>query len=225
SKTYGQANPALTITYSGFLNGDNVSAITQPTVSTTATTTSSVGAYPITLAGGSATNYSIILQSGVLTINKAQLTVTANNQSRVYGAANPSLTFVYAGFVNGENASVIDTPPVTSTSATVLSGVGSYPINVSGGSDNNYNLNYVSGTLTITKRVLTATAVNASRTYGAANPTFSITFTGFVNSEDASVIDVLPVASTSATLTSSTGTYPITVSGGTDNNYSFSFVS
>ncbi|WKZ60950.1 MAG: MBG domain-containing protein [Cyclobacteriaceae bacterium] len=225
SKTYGQATPALTITYSGFLNGDNVSAITQPTVSTTATTTSSVGTYPITLAGGSATNYSIILQSGVLTINKAQLTVTANNQSRVYGAANPSLTFVYAGFVNGENASVIDTPPVTSTSATVLSGVGNYPINVSGGTDNNYNLNYVAGTLTITKKVLTATAANASRTYGAANPTFTITYTGFVNSEDATVIDVLPVASTTATVNSATGTYPITLSGGTDNNYSFSFVS
>ncbi|MBX2966255.1 MAG: gliding motility-associated C-terminal domain-containing protein [Cyclobacteriaceae bacterium] len=224
SRLYGQANPTFTITYSGFLNGDNAGTITQPTVSTTATTTSAVGAYPITLTGGSAANYSIILQAGVLTVNKAQLTVTANNQSRVYGAANPALTFAYSGFVNGENASVIDAAPVASTPATVLSAVGNYPINLSGGSDNNYNLNYVSGTLTITKKVLTATAANAIRAYGATNPTFSITYTGFVNSEDATVIDVLPVASTTATVTSSVGTYPITISGGSDNNYSFNFV-
>ncbi len=225
SKSYGQGNPTFTITYSGFLNGDNAGTITQPTPGTTATTTSPVGTYPINLTGGSAVNYSIILQPGVLTINKAQLTVTANNQSRVYGAANPPLTFVYAGFVNGENASVIDSAPLASTSATVLSAVGNYPINLSGGSDNNYNLNFVSGTLAITKKVLTATAVNASRTYGATNPTFSIAYTGFVNSEDATVIDVLPVASTTATITSAVGTYPITLSGGTDNNYSFNFVS
>jgi len=225
SKSYGQANPAFTITYSGFLNGDNPSAITQPTATTTATTTSPVGTYPINLTGGNAVNYSIILQPGVLTINKAELTVTANNQSRVYGAANPPLTFVYAGFVLGENATVIDSAPIATTSATVLSGAGNYPINVSGGSDNNYNLNYVSGILTITKKVLTATAVNASRTYGATNPTFLITYSGFVNSEDVTVIDVLPIATTSATVTSSVGTFPITVSGGTDNNYSFSYVS
>ncbi|MBX2963586.1 MAG: gliding motility-associated C-terminal domain-containing protein [Cyclobacteriaceae bacterium] len=225
SKTYGQSNPAFTITYSGFLNGDNVSVITPPTASTTATITSPVGTYPINLTGGSALNYSIILQSGVLTVNRAQLTVTANNQSRVYGAANPPLTFAYAGFVNGENASVVNPAPVASTSATVLSSVGNYPINLSGGSANNYELNYISGTLSITKRVLTATAVNTGRTYGAPNPSFSITYTGFVNSEDATVIDVLPVASTTATVTSPTGTYPITISGGTDNNYSFNFVS
>jgi gliding motility-associated-like protein len=225
SKSYGQGNPVFTITYSGFLNGDNASSITPPVASTTATTASPVGTYPINLTGGSAVNYSIIVQSGVLTINKVQLTVTANNQSRVYGAANPTLTFVYAGFVLGENASVIDTAPVASTPATVLSAAGNYPINVSGGTDNNYNLNYVAGTLEITRRALTATAVNSTRTYGAANPAFTIIYSGFVNSEDASVIDVLPAASTSATLTSSTGTYPITLSGGSDNNYSFTYVS
>jgi gliding motility-associated-like protein len=225
SKSYGQANPAFTITYSGFLNGDNANAITQPTASTTATIASPVGTYPINLTGGTALNYSIILQSGILTINKAQLTVTANNQSRVYGAANPTLTFVYSGFVNGENASVIDSAPIATTSATVVSAVGNYPINVSGGSDNNYNLNYVLGSLEITRKSLTATAVNASRTYGATNPAFSITYSGFVNSEDATVIDVLPAAATTATVTSSVGTYPITLSGGTDNNYSFNYVS
>ncbi|MBX2945177.1 MAG: gliding motility-associated C-terminal domain-containing protein [Cyclobacteriaceae bacterium] len=224
SKSYGQSNPVFTITYSGFLNGDNPGAITQPTASTPATNTSPVGTYPINLSGGNAVNYSIILQTGLLTINKAQLTVTANNQSRVYGSANPPLTFVYTGFVNGENASVIDSAPTATTTATVLSDVGNYPINVAGGSANNYNLNYVSGILTITKKVLTATAVNASRTYGSANPIFSITYSGFVNSEDVTVIDVLPVATTSATVTSPVGTYPITLGGGTDNNYSFSYI-
>jgi gliding motility-associated-like protein len=223
TKSYGQINPALTITYTGFLNGDNAASITQPTVSTAATTLSAVGTYSITLSGGAALNYGIILQSGTLTVTKANLTVTANNQSRTYGVANPMLTFSYTGFVNGETATVIDTPPTTSTSATASSSVGTYPITLSGGSDNNYNLNLVSGSLTVNRATLNVTVANTTRTYGAANPTFVINYSGFVNGDDGSDLDTAPVASTTATISSPVGTYPITAAGGVDNNYSFNY--
>ncbi|MBX2916007.1 MAG: gliding motility-associated C-terminal domain-containing protein [Cyclobacteriaceae bacterium] len=223
SKTYGQANPTFTLTYTGFLNGDNAASITPPSITTTATATSTVGTYPITLSGGSALNYGIILQSGTLTIHKANLTVTANNQTRSYGAVNPTLTFVYSGFVNGETSAVIDVLPIAATAATVASNVGIYPINLSGGSDNNYNLNLVAGTLTVTKAVLNASVSNNSRTYGAPNPTFAINYFGFLNGDDVSVIDTPPAATSTATAVSSVGTYPITVSGGLDNNYTFNY--
>ncbi|MBX2895920.1 MAG: gliding motility-associated C-terminal domain-containing protein [Cyclobacteriaceae bacterium] len=222
-KTYGQGNPTLTLTYTGFLNGDNASSITPPTINTTATTTSAVGTYLISLSGGTALNYGIILQNGTLTIAKANLTVTANNQTRSYGAVNPALTFAYTGFVNGETAAVIDVPPVAVTTATITSNAGTYPINFSGGSDNNYNLNLVSGNLTVTKAVLNASVINTNRTYGAPNPTFVINYSGFLNGDDADDIDTPPVATTTANAVSSVGTYPITVSGGVDNNYAFNY--
>jgi gliding motility-associated-like protein len=224
AKTYGQPNPTLTIAYSGFLNGDNASSITPPTINTTATSASAVGSYPITLSGGAAVNYGIILQPGTLTISKASLTVTANNQSRTYGATNPALTVSYSGFVNGDNSSMIDSPPVASTTATITSPVAAYSISVSGGSDNNYNLVYVSGSLSITKATLTASATSASRLYGAVNPGFIINYAGFLNGDELSIIDIVPTATSTAVTSSPVGTYSITPAGGTDNNYNFTYV-
>src|SRR5439155_3558884 len=40
-------------------------------------------------------------------INPAVITVTASNQSKLYGAALPALTVSYTGFVNGETVSVM----------------------------------------------------------------------------------------------------------------------
>src|SRR5690606_10825811 len=141
------------------------------------------------------------------------------------GAANPTFTIAYSGFVNGDNASVINSAPSATTTATPTSGVGTYPITVSGGADDNYAFNYVPGVLTITKATITATAVNATKVYQTANPVFSINYTGFVNGEDFTVLNTLPVASTTATLSSPVGTYTITVAGGSDDNYAFNYVS
>jgi len=58
---------------------------------------SGAGAYPITLSGGVATNYNLTLQDGTLTITKAALTAKADDQSRVYGQTNPTLTISYTG--------------------------------------------------------------------------------------------------------------------------------
>src|SRR5260221_440639 len=223
TKSYGQVNPALTITYTGFVNGDNASAITAPTASTTATASSAAGTYPITLSGGSATNYTLTLQSGTLTITKAELTAKADNQSKVYGQANPVLTISYTGFVNGDNASAI-TAPTASTTATASSAAGSYPITLSGGSAANYNLTLQNGTLTVTKGTLTAKADDQSRMYGQANPTFTISYTGFVNGDNASAI-IAPTASTTATASSTAGAYPINLTGGSAANYNLTLQS
>jgi uncharacterized repeat protein (TIGR03803 family) len=225
SRDYGDANPPFTIAYSGFKNSENSGVIdVLPTASTAATILSPVGSYPITVAGGSDNNYTFTYVAGTLTIGKATLTATADNKSRDYGDANPPFTIAYSGFKNSENSGVIDVLPTASTAATILSPVGSYPITVAGGSDNNYTFNYVAGTLTIGKATLTATADNKSRDYGDANPPFTITYSGFKNSENSGVIDVLSTASTAATVLSPVGSYPITVAGGSDNNYTFTFV-
>ncbi len=91
ARQYGLADPVFAIKYTGFVNGDGVSAITPPTASTTATMTSPVGTYPISLMGGSAANYDIIRTNGTLTITKAALTATADNKTRVYGDPKSSI--------------------------------------------------------------------------------------------------------------------------------------
>jgi hypothetical protein len=88
---------------------------------------------------------------GTLTVSKKTLTVTADNKTRPYNSDNPPFTISYSGWVGSDNPSVLDTPPTVSCSATKTSNAGTYPIAVSGASDNNYSFSYVSGTLTITK--------------------------------------------------------------------------
>ena len=74
----GQSLPALTVSYSGFVNGDtSASFTTPPTLSTTASPASPAGTYPITVSGASSPNYTITSVAGTLTVNPALATVTS----------------------------------------------------------------------------------------------------------------------------------------------------
>ena len=86
-----------------------------------------------------------------------------------------------------------------------------------------YNGAVASVTLTVIKKALTATAVDATRAFGVANPAFTVSYSGFVGSDGADGLDAQPTASCSATTTSPRGTYPIGVSGGLDDDYSFTY--
>ncbi|RYY85277.1 MAG: T9SS type A sorting domain-containing protein [Chitinophagaceae bacterium] len=106
-----------------------------------------------------------------LTVNKAPLTIQADNLSRPEGDPNPTFTVTYTGFVNGENSSVLTTQPVLSTTATVNSLPGTYPIQVSGATAENYTITMVNGVLTVSPRsaqTITFAAIPA-KTYGAAD--------------------------------------------------------
>ena len=225
SRDYGDTNPALSVTYTGFRNGDTASVIdTLATPTTSATTTSNVGTYTINAAGAFDNNYTFNYVSGTLTVNKATLTATAGNVSREYGDANPAIGVTYTGFKNGETSAVIDTLATASSAANATSNVGTYSTVASGGLDNNYQFNYVDGTLTVTKATLTATAGNVSREYGDANPAIGVTYSGFKNGETSAVIDTLATASSAANATSNVGSYSTVASGALDNNYNFTYV-
>ena len=74
SKVYGTAVPTLTATISGFVNGNTANVVSGvPKLTTTATTASGVGTYPITITTGtlSAANYDFPnLVNGMLTVAK-----------------------------------------------------------------------------------------------------------------------------------------------------------
>ena len=65
-----------------------------------------------------ASNYTISYVTGTLTVNPAALIITADNQTKVYGAALPTLTASYSGFVNGDTSASLTSPPTLTSSAT-----------------------------------------------------------------------------------------------------------
>jgi hypothetical protein len=91
---------------------------------------------------------------GNLRINKATLTITADNKTRQYLEPNPPLTATFSGFKFGETPETSDTSGVVSitTTAVPTSPVGVYPITVSQGTltSYNYTFNYLPGNLTVT---------------------------------------------------------------------------
>ncbi len=159
SRLYGQSNPALTATITGFANGETLARsgiIGSPALSTTATGTSPVGSYPIgvDVSGMSAGNYDFTAVNGQLTINKAHLTITADNKTRGVGQADPVFTATITGFVNGETlaTSGVSGAPAFSTTATPTSPVGLYPITPTQGTlkASNYDFTtFVPGSLQI----------------------------------------------------------------------------
>jgi hypothetical protein len=168
--------------------------------------------------------------SGILTIAKVPLTVTAENKSKTYGALNPTFTSTITGYINNENASVITGSVAYTCAATIATAVGTSQIapNISGLSATNYSFNAVNGTLTINKAILTVTADNTSKVYGAANPAFGGTITGMVNEESsATAYSGVAAYTCDAIATSPVGiSVPIVAAVGTlsSSNYDFRYV-
>ena len=132
--------------------------------------TSSGSPYTITASGAVDSNYSISYVAGSLTVTPVALAITANNQSKVYGAALPTLTASYSGFVNGDTSASLTTQPTLSTTATASSHVSGnpYTIMASGAADSDYSITYATGSLTVTPAALTITPYNQTKAYGAA---------------------------------------------------------
>ena len=215
SKTYGDTNPAFTISYLGFVNSEGAGVLTGvptfncvDTNSVAVSTNTPVGVYPIHLVTGqSAANYSITYTDGNLTINPAALLATADDKTRAYGLTNPVFTATYTGFVNGEDTNVLSGSPAFSTMADTNSPVGPYPITITQGtlSNANYSFTFSDGTLHVTAFALVINVGSTNRAYGQANPVFSGTIVGLQDGDN-----ITATYGTTANATSPTGTYPIT---------------
>ncbi len=219
SRVYGDANPALTyrITAGSLVNGDGLSGA----VTTDANATSSVGAYAIsqgTLAAAS--NYALTYVGANLTVTPRAITITADARSRVYGDANPALTYriTSGALVNGDTLE-----GQLMTGATAMSDVGRYSIERGSLSPNpNYALTYVGADLTVTPRPITVTADAGSRVYGDGNPalTWAITSGNLMNEDR-----LTGGLATTATGTSGVGVYAITQGTlAASPNYAVSYV-
>jgi uncharacterized protein DUF11/MBG domain-containing protein len=202
SRAYGDPNPVFSGTFAGIKNNDLITA----TYSTPATAASPIGTYPITatLAGTNLPNYIVTINNGTLTVTAAALTVTAADASRLYGDPNPAFTGTIVGLKNGDAITATYSSPATLTST-----VGTYPIIPAlvdpTGKLPNYTVTIINGVLTINPAPLKVAANSTNRNYGSPNPTFTGVITGLKNADL-----ITANFTTTATVTSPVGTYPIT---------------
>ena len=226
TQVYGGATPALGASYSGFVNGDTPSVLSGALVcTTTATSASPVGNYPITCSGQTSSTYDVVYVPGTLAVTPAPLTITADSVTRPYGSPNPIFTASPNGLVNGDTLTSIGLSPSCDTTAMSGSPVGNYSIVCTGpSSTTNYTVSYQPGTLSIAQAPLTITAKDATKTLNAPNPALSATYSGFVNGDGPSSLTGTLVCTTTAVTTSPIGSYPITCSGQTSTNYKIMYV-
>ena len=121
-KFVGTVNPTLTVSYSGFVNNETSAILTtQPSISTTAVTSSPIGDYPIAASGAVAANYTISYVPGILkvkpgaptSISLANVTLLENRPAGTTAGTlsstseDPGATFTYslvAGTGDTDNA-------------------------------------------------------------------------------------------------------------------------
>ena len=116
-------------------------------------------------------NYLAATKTVNLVVNKAVLTVTANNQTIAFGGSVAPYTDSITGFVNGDAPSVVTGAPSLSTTPASPTAAGTYPITAAQGTlaAANYSFTFVPGTLTITKINPTVTWANpAGIVFGTA---------------------------------------------------------
>jgi hypothetical protein len=148
-KTYGKPNPEFPFTIRGFVNGDTEDDITLPSTSCEALPNSETGTYLIYVSGGKSANYNFGYQTGYLTVKKRELIISAKDKTRKYGQPNPKFTFLYDGFIEGDNKNVLEILPYAKSNAIPSSPAGEYYIRPQGAKSNNYKFTYQDGVLTI----------------------------------------------------------------------------
>ena len=234
SVIYGDTQPALTVSYSGFVNSET-SAVLDNTgflLQTGYTQGTPIGSLAISVGLGTATdnNYNFTpLTSGELTVTARAVTITANNRSKTYGDTLTLGTSEWT-VTSGDLYNLADVTGVTLSSTGAISSaeVNTYNITPSvatGPEVANYSIAYADGTLTVNKKNLAVTANSKSITVNAPVPALDVSYSGFVNGETSSVLD-----NTGFSLTTTyeqgdpAGSYPITLTMGTaaDGNYNFS---
>jgi hypothetical protein len=177
------------------------------------------GSCTVTAHQAGDTNYTAAADvDQIFAIGKATLAVTADDQSKTYGDADPAFTVSYGAFVGSDNASVLDVAPTAGVAGT-HDNVNTYSIIPAGGSDDDYDFTYVNGTLTVNQKNVAVSANPQSKVYGDADPSLTYTADPLVGTDSFSGSlaravgeDVGTYAIGQGTLTAG-GNYAITFTG------------
>ena len=127
--------------------------------------------------------------TGTLTISAATLAVTADAQTKVYGASDPALTYqVVSGLQGSDTAASVLSGALIRASGETVAGA---PYAITQGTlaaNSNYTVAFTANTLTITPATLTIAAAPATKTYGAADPALTYTVAGLVPTDSAGAV-------------------------------------
>ena len=221
--TFGDEAPTYTESYDGFVNNET-KAVLGGTLALTCSyvkNQTGAGTYDITPSGLTSDNYAITFTKGTLTVGKKALEdgFIANIASLVYnGVAQepaPVVTFNGMTLVKGTDYSVSYENNVN---------VGTATATVTALANSTKYSGTASKTFEIAKKALTVTADNKSVTFGDAAPTYTVSYDGFVNNETNAVLGgTLALACDYVKDQSGVGTYTITPSGYTSDNYAITF--
>ena len=209
TKVYGQADPTLTYVATGFQFSDNEASVLTGALSRAAG--EDVASYAIgqgTLAANS--DYTISFTGNSLTITPATLSVAADAQTKVYGQADPTLTYVATGFQFSDNEASVLTGALSRAAG---EDVASYAIGQGTlAANSDYTISFTGNSLTITPATLIVTANNTTMVLGGPVPTFSAYYIGLVNGDTVSSLGNLNLIFADGSTTVS-GTSTITLSG------------
>jgi hypothetical protein len=224
---YGSPVPTLTYTLSGLVNGETAATVVSntPTLTTTATSSSAVGTYSITITQALVTvssNYTINSSSFV----NGTLTVITGTAQTVTFNSLPNVTYGVAAFALSASSDsgltvtyTVSGPASLANNVLSVTGAGTVTVTASQAGNATYNpAKSVSQSFTVAKAAMTITADNKTRVNNTWNPTLTYTITGLVNGDTAAVLNGGPSISTTATASSPAGDYPITLASVTNEN-------
>jgi filamentous hemagglutinin family protein len=225
SSVYGDnpANPGFTAT--GLKNGQTVAVLTGLANSFGITALTDAGDHTLSVDGTLANgNYTITNRyTNTWTVNPAEITVTANGGSSIYGDSSTNPGFTATGLKNSQTVDVL-TGLANSFGITSFTNAGDHTLSVDGTLTNgNYTItNRYSNTWTVNPAEIVVTALGGTSVYGQnpANP--GISASGLKNGEG---VDILTGLANSFGIDGTTGVggnpYLLSVTGAlTNGNYS-----
>jgi filamentous hemagglutinin family protein len=242
SKTYGTlfAFAGTEFTNTALVGSETIGTVTLTSAGTPATAHVAGSPYPIVpsaATGGSfsPSNYTITYANGPMVVNPAPLTLTANDQSKVYGTALPvpGTAFTSTTLQNGDTIASVTMTSVGTPAAAPVGG-SPYPITITPGSatggtfvPTDYTVGYVPGKMTVTPAALTVTASDATKVYGQTPVLTAFTTTALQNGETVgSVTEVSPGTVATAAVPGPYAITPSAANGGTftPGNYAITYV-
>ena len=187
TREYGLADPVFTFTLTGLVAGDQPSILTGGLVRAPG---EDVGVYAIGQDGLAAPNYVIDFTGADFTITPAPLRITPADVT--VNAADlppdPPLAFTATGFRRGDTVATALTGALTREGAGTNT-PGTFAI-LPGtlASTGNYVLSFDAAIFSVTQLALTVIALDQRRLYGAPDPVFAFTVTGFRPGDDESLL-------------------------------------
>ncbi|MFA6185119.1 MAG: MBG domain-containing protein [Candidatus Shapirobacteria bacterium] len=176
NKTYGDTDPILTASYSGFINDDDATSL-DTLVNLTRTTGENVNNYIITASNAASTNYFIFFEPGTFTINAKPITVTADVQTKERGTSDSTLTYTNSPLVIGDTLS-------GSLTRVIGEEVGAYLITQGSlNAGTNYVINFIENNLTIIDTITPTLSF-----YTVSGTNINITYSEEVNT-DINILD------------------------------------